>query len=176
MTPEPSTAKGSLTHERLLQVLAYDEGTGDFTWLVTRGKALQGHQAGQPLRSGYIGIGIDRRDYLAHRLAWFYVFGRWPAGQIDHINGDRHQNRIANLRDVTSAENNQNTLGPSCRNRSGILGIAPNRNKWRAQIVVGGKRTHLGTFSTQEEASAAYLEAKRQIHPMWAGQSVRSHA
>lgn len=100
-----------LTPERLRCLLSYDQGTGLFTWLIDRGNgACAGQRAGTVDRnSGYVLVQIDGRQYRAHRLAWLYVHGRWPRPLIDHIDRNRANNRISNLREATSAINNSNT-------------------------------------------------------------------
>ena len=110
-------------------------------------------------------ISIDGRKHLAHRLAWLYVNGYCPPGDIDHINGDRAANRISNLRLATRSENLQNQSKAQKHNKTGLLGVSHRRGKFRAQIRVDGKKMHIGTFPTPEEAHTAYLEAKRQFHP-----------
>ena len=108
---------------------------------------------------------IDEREYSAHRLAWLYVHGAWPTGQIDHINGDRGDNRISNLRDVTPALNTQNQRRAARSNKSsGLLGVTANRGRWLAQISIGGKSRNLGRYATPEEAHAVYVAAKRVLH------------
>jgi hypothetical protein len=106
--------------------------------------------------------------YLAHRLAWFYVHGNWPTKLIDHINGNKTDNRIANLRDVEGSLNNLNCHTPRRHNaESPYIGVVkPKRYKrWLAKITLHGKRVRLGCFDTAEEAQAAYLEAKKRLVP-----------
>lgn len=151
---------------RLREVLRYDEASGLFTWLVSNSNCvLVGAEAGRRLNSnGYKEIQIDGRLYKAHRLAWLYVYGVWP-DQIDHMNGDREDNRIVNLRSVSSVLNTHNQLSPHKNNRSGFLGVSIRPNgKFQADIRVGGKKRHLGSFSRPEDAHAAYVEAKRKFH------------
>lgn len=135
-----------------MQVLAYDPETGVFSRLGA-GKA----KVGTRLPSGYTQIMIDGRQHYAHRLAWLYVKGEWPAAMTDHINGDKSDNRIANLRAATAAENQQNGSRISVRWNA-------QRQKWQAAIRVGGKRTYLGLHSAKDDAIAAYLQAKAQLH------------
>ncbi len=100
----------NLTQERMRQLLDYNPETGDFTWLKCTGRrVVHGERAGWPDDRGYIKIGIDGRKYFAHRLVWLHVFGRWPTAVIDHINHVRHDNRIANLRDVSIIDNCRNS-------------------------------------------------------------------
>lgn len=154
-----------ITAEQLRELLDYDPESGRFTWRV----ALPGQKAGSPAGCldsyGYVVIRIDGANRKAHRLAWLIAYGEWPDDQIDHINGDRSDNRIANLRSLTNQGNQQNRRTAHRGNSSGLLGVSPKRGKWRAQIKVDGKKRHLGLFDTPEAAHAAYLEAKRKLHP-----------
>lgn len=154
-----------LTAERLREVLDYDPDTGVFTRKVRTGNVKIGDVAGSFNGKGYIRIGIDGRLHRAHRLAWLYVTGEWPKDQIDHINGDRGDNRLANLREVNNAENQHNLRKARADNTTGFLGVSPRYGKFRAYIMVDGKNKHLGCFPTPEAAHAAYLEAKRGLHP-----------
>lgn len=145
--------------------LSYDPETGVFTWAQTRpGTAKKGTHAGCKNREGYVQIMVRGKYHAAHRLAWLYVYGEWPVLQVDHINGNPNDNRIANLRLVSASENAQNKRKARSDNSSGFLGVTAHYGKWRAQISVMGERHHLGNFSTPEEAHAAYVEAKRRIH------------
>lgn len=102
---------------------------------------------------------------MAHRLAWLYVYGEWPNGDIDHIDGDRLNNRIANLRDVSRRVNLENQRRPKACNKSGFLGVKTFRDqRFQARIQVRGVQLHLGTFDTPHEAHAAYVAAKRNLH------------
>ncbi|WP_082492943.1 HNH endonuclease signature motif containing protein [Acidovorax sp. Leaf160] len=98
-------------------------------------------------------------------MAWLYVNGAWPDGQIDHINGNRADNRIANLRVCSNADNGQNR-GVNANNRSGSPGVSfhSKAQKWQAHIGIQGVRHALGFFASKEDAAAAYVEAKAQLH------------
>jgi hypothetical protein len=115
--------------------------------------------------NGYIRIGINNKLYVAHRLAWLYVHGEFPESEIDHINGDRADNRILNLRKATPAENSQNRAR-YCSNSSGFMGVYFNKRhkKYCARINHLGKKKHLGLYDTAELAFEAYKEAKRVYH------------
>lgn len=153
---------GEFDADFLKSHLKYDRDTGVFTWADT------GKVAGS-LRNGYTVINIETfaPAKRAHRLAWLYVYGKWPTGDIDHINGERSDNRIENLRDVTRAINIQNRRKASAGSKSGLLGVvARTRGKpWGASIRVDGKNKYLGTWDTKEQAHEAYLIAKRKYHP-----------
>lgn len=156
--------KKLLTHEELLDLVTYDPETGSFT----RNDPLK---AGPNIsQRGYFQISLKNTTYLVHRLAWFYVHGVWPENTIDHIDGDRLNNRIANLRDVTASVNNQNRVYASSNNKAGVLGVnfhAP-LNKWRARFKLDGKQKHIGYFDTCAAAHAAYLAAKSAAGvPTW---------
>jgi len=146
-----------VTEDRIKQVLHYDPETGVFTWRCSRGRAKAGDKAGADHHSGYWRIRIDDGLHNAHRLAWLYMTGAWPVADIDHINGDRADNRFANLREATRSQNLVN------RDRSENRGIRPtvNGKRWRAEITVKRKPIHLGTFDTKEEASRAFAEASK---------------
>ena len=159
--------KQVLTFERLRELLHYDPNSGIFTWLESVAYHVNvGDVAGTISKeTGYRTITIYYTPYRAHRLAWFYATGNWPTGQLDHLNGSRDDNRIANLREATSLVNSQNMRKAQINNKSsGLLGAYRKRNKWLAQIMVNGKQTYVGVYDTQELAHAAYVEAKRRLH------------
>ena len=160
-----TTSEKSLTAERLRGIMDYDPEIGVFTRKVRTANCVRvGDVAGSFTSKGYIRIKIDGRLYFAHRLAWLYVHGEWPVDQVDHINGIKNDNRIVNLREGNNAENQHNQRKPQANNKTGLLGVAPSYGKFVAQITVDRKYRHLGTFPTPEEAHAAYLAAKRQLH------------
>lgn len=164
----PRFPRNDLTVEFVRSILDYDPDTGMLRWRVNRGqRARSGSIAGSKHSSGYRYISINYCSYKAHRIAWLMAYGRWPTKQIDHINGIRSDNRIANLREATSGENLQNQKLEKISNKIGILGVHISRGKYRAQIQVNGKVRHLGMFETAEEASAAYRASKRVLHPTW---------
>ena len=164
-------AKADLTAARLRDVLHYEAATGIFTWVRPTGRrAKTGDIAGSAEGRGYWAIRIDSVRYKAHRLAWLYQNGEWPRGDIDHINGDRRDNRIANLREASRSTNIQNLRSAKSHNRAGLLGVVLDLSKktdkkYTARIVYGGRQHSLGYYNTPEEAHAAYLEAKRKHHP-----------
>src|SRR5215471_18439256 len=148
-----------LTAERLRQLLHYSPETGLFYWRVSRGGVAEGTEAGTWQGNGYRKIHINGVPHLAHRLAWLYFYCERATGEIDHRNKNPADNRIANLRDSSRAQNARNT---NRRNRrSGFKGVARHGGKWRARIAVDGKQIELGIFSTAEEAAAAYDDAAR---------------
>lgn len=156
------------TADRAREVLNYDQETGVFTWRIATGNRVKpGAVAGTNNGAGYLLIAIDRRRYKAHRLAFLYVHGRWPEPEVDHINGVRSDNRIANLREATRAQNCQNKKGAYRNSKSGQPGVYMKKasGKWFAEIVSNHRTISLGTFQTRDEAIAAYEGAKRIYHP-----------
>lgn len=153
-----------LTATQLQELLAYDPNTGVFTWRVNRTKVRAGDTAGTINGPGYCCITIFRRMYLAHRLAWLYMHGTWPSGQIDHRNGVRTDNRVENLRNVLPAANAQNQRHPQGDNP--FLGVSwvSKGSRWIARIRIDGKQRYLGCFTTAEAARDAYTTAKRVHH------------
>lgn len=156
----------SLTQSQLKELLHYDPDTGIFINKVTRNSgALIGDQAGTNHSQGYRMIVINRKSYLAHRLAWLYTYGSWPKYQLDHINQIKNDNRISNLREVNNSQNSQNT-GLSPNNSSGHKGISWHKQscKWHAYIMLNYKLIHLGFFINLDAAIAARKQAEEQLH------------
>lgn len=160
----------TLTAERLRELLAYDSSTGLFVWRErSNGRVPAGTVAGSPHPTGYIQIKIARVMHKAHRLAWLYCHGVWPDRfmDIDHMNGDRGDNRIENLRVISRAGNAQNRRRANRGSRTSMLGVYYRQGRsrpWSAAIFVFGKQKHLGSYFSADEARAAYLEAKRRLH------------
>ena len=147
-----------LTQTRLKQVLSYDSDTGQFTWVVPSGRrAKAGSIAGSRMSNGYTNIGVDGTRYLAHRLAWLYVHGEFVK-EIDHANGDRRDNRIANLRSCSRANNAHNLSKPRHGRTSRHKGVhwCKSKSKWTTQISLNSKRMHVGRWHDEDAAAAAY--------------------
>lgn len=157
----------NLTAQRLRELLSYDPDTGDFTRIThKRGRRpADGAAAGCRTDRGYIHIHASGRIYKAHRLAWLYVHGVWPDGDIDHIDGNKTNNRANNLRSVSTSVNMQNQRCAQKRNASGFLGVTVHGGRFEASIKLNGKNIYLGSYATPELAHAAYLAKKREIHP-----------
>lgn len=155
-----------LTHARICEALHYEPTTGVFTWAIKRkGAKGIGRVAGGLDADGYWRIKLDYQEIKAHRLAWMYVYGAWPVGELDHINHNKTDNRISNLREVTRSENLQNR--PMLKNnQSGYQGVhwEPGRKKWRASVAIAGKQRIIGRFGNRDEAHAAYCAAAAQVH------------
>lgn len=150
-----------------MQLLSYDPCTGIFTNKVWRSSnAVAGSVAGAMQNKGYLTIWLDGRRYMAHRLAWLYVYGELPEKQIDHTNREKSDNRIANLRLADNSENQQNVAMTS-NNKSGAVGVYWHKknNRWFSQIIVNRKTIHLGSFTDFNEAVMARKRAEMEYHP-----------
>jgi len=156
-----------LQQSDIKEYLSYDSETGLFTWIKSYRNQHIGKKVGSYDKDGYLQIKFKRKAYRAHRLAWMYVYGKFPDSQLDHIDGVRDNNAISNLREVTFSENSQNQRNSHSDSTYGMLGIDYNKSKkrFRARIMIQGKRITLGGFSTAEQAFEAYLEAKQKYHP-----------
>ena len=157
----------NLTAQRLRELLHYNPTTGEFIWIVSRGNqwTKPGMSAGYKDTYGHMGIEINGKRYLSHRLAWLYMHGTWPDHQIDHINRIRDDNRIANLRDVSGVVNSNNK-GNYRNNTTGFKGVTIKNGRFVAQITVNGKCKYLGSFDKAEKASLAYQEVSKKNAPL----------
>lgn len=154
-----------LTLERLREVIVYDPETGNMIWRVDTGKKrLIGRKVGSVDGHGYRGTMIDHHKFRVHRLAWFYVYGEWPTTDIDHINGDRDDNRIANLRLATRSQNNINR---DRNNGYGRIGVSQygKHGKWRVCITVGYQQISRGCYEKFEDAVKAREAAEQEFYP-----------
>lgn len=156
-----------LTLDRLKELIVYDADTGVFS---AGPKRLAGRKIGciHP-RHGRLYIWVDGKIYAAARLAWFYQYGKWPERTIDHIDCDRLNNAIGNLRDVPIEVNKQNQRKAKINNKLGIHGIRRRGTRYEANITVNKEFKYLGSFATAEEAHNAFLAAKRIYHPGYTG-------
>src|SRR6266498_5665389 len=150
-----------LTQSELLRIIEYDINTGIFYWKIKNGHAQPGKIAGTQ-KDGYWKIRIAGFAYYAHRLAWLYVYGDWPVDQIDHINRDKLDNKIRNLRPCSRSQNKANS-SVSKNNICRIKGVrwARANRKWSAQIRNGGKTYNLGYFDDKNSAARAYIKAAK---------------
>lgn len=147
--------------------ISYNKETGAFTWVVSARGIKAGKAAGSVSPHGYLIIKIGRKPVRACRLAWFLTHGEWPDGEVDHINGNRLDDRLCNLRVVDRAGNSQNQRRAHADNNScGLLGVTWNRQhkKWQAKLQARKIRHHIGYFSDPSAAHAAYMEAKSRLH------------
>jgi len=152
--------------DHLKERLLYEPETGLFKWKNGgSGTNGAGSIAGHTEKDGYIRINSYGKHFSAHRLAWAFVYGKFPDLPIDHVNRDKKDNRIKNLRLATYAENNQNKE-KTLSNKSGLKGVSYNKalNKWKAHIRVNYKGIHLGYFDEKVDAYSAYLNAAKKYH------------
>ncbi len=147
-------AIADITAPELRQILTYNPTTGIFNRRNDPGAVL-----GRIATKGYRQIMVASKRYMAHRLAWLYINGEWPAGQIDHINQAKDDNRIENLRVVTNKQNGENVRHFS-HNTSGLKGVRFRAGSWVAEIKHLKKSQHLGSFTTLEDACAARAMAE----------------
>lgn len=150
-----------LTAADARELLAFNEKTGVLRWRVDRrGKAKAGTKAGSVAGQGHIQVRINGIRYYAHRLVWLLAYGTWPpAGfDVDHVDGDRANNRLGNLRLATPAQNQANTTKLRKTNTSGYRGVSWHhaRKRWEARIRLSGRRTFLGYFDDVIDAARAY--------------------
>ena len=155
-----------ITQLELKEVLNYDQDTGIFTWLQSKSRVKAKTIAGSKQKYGHLAVKINNKNYYLHRLAWLYMYGKFPNNMIDHINGIPDDNKIKNLRDVTNTVNQHNQKNAHANSCSGLLGASWNkRNKaWKAQIKHQGEVIYLGLYETAKSAHDAYIKAKRELH------------
>lgn len=162
--------------ELLRKLIACDPETGALTWLPRPREMFPDENSWRGFQSSVVGASalISRchgyrygkllgRKYYAHRVVWALCNGEWPPEQVDHINGDRSDNRIRNLRAVSKNENCRNICIPKT-NTSGVLGVRWSKaaGKWCARLKTGGKDVHLGLFDTIEAAAQARAAANER--------------
>lgn len=155
--------KTELTAARVRDLFEYDSHKGVLINKIGRAKALPGRPVGHRMHTGYLLVSIDRKQYLVHRVIWLWVNGTMPKEQIDHINLDRADNRIENLREATWSQNMANRRAHK-DNQSGMKGayFSTQSKKWVARIY-HGRNYHLGSYDTPEQAHSAYCDAAKTI-------------
>jgi hypothetical protein len=153
---------------RLREAIEYDPISGEFHRLKghpINGNLAVGSRAGSKDRHGHLRISFENKQHASHRLAWLLMTGAWPSAHIDHINGDRSDNRWSNLRDVSPSVNSQNRKAAKKNSSTGLLGVSRHGgNRFRADICTGGKKQFLGVFDDPQLAHQAYIDAKRINH------------
>lgn len=155
----------SITQERLKELLTYSEKEGKFYWKVSPSNNIKiGDEAGKGKVAGYNRVSLDNKSYLVHRLVWLWFYGYMPK-EIDHINHNRSDNRLNNLREVTHIENGHN-VSKKTNNTTGYTGVVYHKatGKWLAQIMINHKNKYLGLFSTIEEAVEKRKEAEKDFN------------
>ena len=158
-----------ITQEELKELLNYDQDTGIFTWKVSPARQVSsGDIAGTKRKDGYIQIKVDNELILSHRLAWIYMYGYLPK-YIDHINGQRDDNRITNIREVSNQQNSLNSK-ISKNNTSGIKGVYwdKSRNKWAVRLFVNGKCKFFKRFDDMDLAKLVIEEVRNKYHGKYA--------
>lgn len=158
----------SLELSRLKELVKYIPETGEFIRLsigTSGNQRYLGKPSGSFTRKGYRHLSLDGKSYRACRVAWFYMMGEWPQGQVDHRNSKKWDDRWVNLRLATPEQNQRNT-GAKATNTSGYKGVSylKRRKPWRAHIRNEGKQVYLGSFYHIEEAIEAYREAATRYH------------
>lgn len=150
----------TITQSMVRAMFDYDPTTGALVRLFKNGKR-------KPMRlthgDGSVKVRIMGKDYRAHRIIWLHAHGRLPVDVIDHINGNPSDNRLANLREATDAENKRN-VGKRRHNTSGFKGVTWDKanKRWLAHATYNGKGVHLGRHPTKEQAAQAYETFARQ--------------
>lgn len=154
-----------LTQIRLKELMEYDPDTGFFTRLRGRGGEAAGGRVGGPDKDGYWMIAIDGVRYKAHRLAFLYMTGMFPNGDVDHINRVTGDNRWSNIREATRAQNMAN-IGTTKANKSGHRGVCwvEQKKRWKAQIRRNGKNHHIGYYKSAVDAANAYAVEAISVH------------
>ncbi len=154
----------TITAEKIRENLRYSPIVGVFEWRKPGRRRRVGGLAGGVVSTGYIRIVVDGKPYPAHRLAWLYMTGAWPEVEIDHIDGDRSNNAWNNLREATSTTNGWNK--PRGRNnRTGVKGVGKRAEAkpWQAKVQARGI-VWTESFATKEEAEAAVMEKRKELH------------
>ena len=144
--------KNDLDAIHVLSVLRYEPATGRFVW---RSGRKVGQEAGY-VDGRYVKIWINGRSWLAHRLAWLFVYGCWPVEILDHVDGDGTNNRIANLREATASQNQQNRRRAKHKPVGHKGAFLRKDGRWTSSIQIEGRVTRLGYFPSAEDAHAAY--------------------
>lgn len=155
--------------QELQKLFSYNPENGQLRWTALGKGRTKTKPAGAKLSTGYIGVVVGPKRYLAHRICWALHYKRWPADQIDHVNGDKTDNRISNLREATNFQNGKN-LKLSVKNTSGVCGVTFDRQtgKWRATIKIDGKQRCLGRWLVFQDAVAARRAAEKKYFGEWA--------
>lgn len=146
-------------------LIAYDSTSGKAFWKLDKGKARKGDEIKNIGSSGYIKLKIDNKSYQLHRIVWLIVYGEMPVETIDHINRNKLDNRIENLRLATKRQQMQNRCITK-NNTSGVCGVhwVQRDKKWRAVIGDNKKKIYLGCYVSKLEAAKAVADAKKQYH------------
>lgn len=154
-----------ITLTRAREVLIYDDQTGEMRWRTDQGKRAAGQPVGSQSSSGHLQTWIDGNLYQVHRLAWLLHYGEWPVLFLDHVDGDRANNKIANLRQANGSQNCANRA-PARKMHGSLKGASYCKmsKRWKSSITKDGRARYLGCFKTEREAHDAYCSAAKQLH------------
>lgn len=153
-----------ITQKELKNLMTLDQETGEFTWLKRMGgTATTGSAVGSYDAKGYKTTSIYGKHYKIHRLIWLYIFGIWPAGVLDHIDGNKSNNCLSNLRDTNQMINGTNRTKLNKNNTSGYMGVYRDKKKWNAEIIYLGEKFRLGSYNTPEEANEALIAFREEF-------------
>ena len=147
----------------LKKYLNYDKISGHFSWAIDYANYSKNDIAGSLSSSGYVSIMLFGKNYRANRLAWYYYYGVWPTLEIDHINLNKADNSIDNLREATRSQNKQNTKN-FFSNKEGFRGVYASGKKFKTSIKINGIAIYLGTYTTKEKASLVYENKAKEVH------------
>lgn len=156
--------RAELSAERVRYLFDYDKDRGVLVVRVSNSNRSTVGKVPSCNSSGYVRIRVDTILYKRSRVIWLHQTGRWPINHIDHINGNRSDDRIENLRDVSRKTNQQNMRKAYSTSSTGLIGSHAHGQKYRAEISLNGKNVHLGVFETAINAHEAYVKAKREFH------------
>lgn len=166
------TGRPKLSPDEVRRLFDLNSETGEIRWSKACSRGSLTHRvAGSNMNNGYRQVKIGGSTYLVHRVIWAIVYGVWPEKSIDHIDGNRHNNAVSNLRLVTASQNMQNLSVKGTASASGLMGAihvpgnGRRRERWESRIRVAGGQKYLGSFKTPQEAHAAYMNAKALNHP-----------
>jgi len=154
-----------LTKEKVLELCQYDQTTGHLYWIFGNNQTRQKPLVGSVTKHGYRRAKINGVNTMVHRVVFLIETGRWPEGPLDHINGDKLDNRFCNLREVTASQNNCNR--PKAKNGTSLkkgVSYHDSTGKWRARITLQKRIVSLGLYENEEDAHAAYCKAAEQLH------------
>jgi hypothetical protein len=151
--------KNIITQQELKLKLSYNKDNGTFL------NIKKSNIVGSNSKQGYLIAKVNGKNYYLHRLAWLYIYGYFPKNCIDHINGNKSDNRLSNLREATLSQNNCNQ-NISSKNTSGIKGVCwdKNNNKWKVSLAINGKSKHIGLYKDLEIAKKAMIESRLKYH------------
>ncbi len=152
------------TIERVNELFDYDRISGLLVARVSRNRRRAGTIVGTLTSHGYLRCKFDKDWWFLHNLVWFIAYGKWPVADVDHMDGDKTNNSINNLRECTRSQNKGNSKRHSVPTKSGLKGVTwqSKIEKWQARLMVRGTHLSLGCYNTPEDAHAAYMAAAQK--------------